>query len=596
MAQTVLIKVSEGRIRVNAPFAYKDALKGLPGARWQPNTPPAKGGWWTFPATATAADSVHGLFSGAVAVSVQSDEAFQGLMVSASAIIDAQSKKGAQELPAIPVSKTEAWLHQKQAFWFTKNMPAALLDMGMGTGKTKVVCDLVVNRGHMKTLVLCPKKVIPTWKDQMSVHGGKPVKVVLIRETDGTVEQKVAKARMALAICEAANVPVVIVINYESAWRSPFGPTYEIRGEGDKKKSVMVAKGFALSAGFDLVVMDESHKIKAPGGRTSKFCANFPQAIPFRLALTGTPMSHGPLDVYAQFRALDPAVFGTSFAKFRDKYAIMGGFENREILGYQNQEEFASKMARLTYHVTEDILELPPARHQTVYATLSSAARKIYSRLEKDFFATLTGVSEELEGAEVSADNVLVKMLRCQQITSGFVTDDDRTEREVDSSKRDLLDETFADLIEAKEKHIVVFCKFTHDLNVVHDLARKHNLSSGEISGRRDDLESFKAGELNVVAVQIQAGGAGVDLTRADVAIYYSVGHNLGDYLQSLRRLDRPTFDGRKRSVLNIHLLVEGSIDEDVYASLSCKEEVIKGVNKRLKERQKVEETMLAVA
>ena len=41
--------------------------------------------------------------------------------------------------------------------------------------------------------------------------------------------------------------------------------------------------------------------------------------------LTGTPMPHSPLDLYAQHRFLDPE-FWNQLCKFQDHYAVMGGY------------------------------------------------------------------------------------------------------------------------------------------------------------------------------------------------------------------------------------------------------------------------------
>jgi SNF2 family DNA or RNA helicase len=238
--------------------------------------------------------------------------------------------------------------------------------------------------------------------------------------------------------------------------------------------------------------------------------------------------------------------------------------------------------------VGSEVLDLPPARHQRVYCTLEPETRRLYRQLEKDMLASFRkpGKAEETEGERITitADNILVKMLRCQQIACGFVKDEDEVLHKVGTAKRDLLADTMQDF--PTDQPLVVFCKFTHDLDAVHAVCAEQGRTSGEISGRRDDLQGFKDGAFSVVAVQIQAGGAGVDLTRADVAIYFSVGYSLADYQQSLKRLDRPTFDKRKRSVLNIHLLAEGTIDEEVYTSLANKEDVVEGVMKRIKARQ----------
>ena len=80
---------------------------------------------------------------------------------------------------------------------------------------------------------------------------------------------------------------------------------------------------------------------------------------------------------------------------------------------------------------------------------------------------------------------------------------------------------------------------------------------------------------MDVLVIQIQAGGVGVDVTRARVAIYYSLDFNLGNYLQSMARIRRP---GQSRSGLWIHLVAEGTIDSKVYRALEKRQQVVEWV------------------
>ena len=75
-----------------------------------------------------------------------------------------------------------------------------------------------------------------------------------------------------------------------------------------------------------------------------------------------------------------------------------------------------------------------------------------------------------------------------------------------------------------------------------------------------------------MLAVQIQAGGLGLDLTAARYCVYYSLGFSLGDYLQSIARLHRP---GQKGLVDYIHLVAAASVDEIIVDALEAKEDVI---------------------
>ena len=80
-----------------------------------------------------------------------------------------------------------------------------------------------------------------------------------------------------------------------------------------------------------MVIADEAHRIKSPGGKASLFFKRLRLRSRRRIALSGTPMPHGPLDIYALFRFLDITIFGPSFAAFRQNFAVMGGFQRKQI-------------------------------------------------------------------------------------------------------------------------------------------------------------------------------------------------------------------------------------------------------------------------
>jgi SNF2 family DNA or RNA helicase len=90
------------------------------------------------------------------------------------------------------------------------------------------------------------------------------------------------------------------------------------------------------------------------------------------LALTGTPMPHSPLDVYAQFRFLDITPFGPSFNAFKQKYAVRGGFQNKQVTGFKNLDDLEALMRTITFRVSKDVLDLPPQTHVTYTCSLSS--------------------------------------------------------------------------------------------------------------------------------------------------------------------------------------------------------------------------------
>jgi len=319
------------------------------------------------------------------------------------------------------------------------------------------------------------------------------------------------------------------------------------------------------------LLVHNCHRLKAPGGKASRYVARLGQTARFRLGLSGTPMPHSPLDVYAYFRFIDPSIFGWSFHKVRQHYAVMGGYQNHQVVGYRNLDELNRKFYSVTFACGKDVLDLPAEVHITYTCQLGAEARKVYRSLERDLIA-------EVQAGEVTAANALVKLLRLQQITGGYIRTDDGNDVQIDSAKMNLLRDVLEDI--APNEPVVVFCRFHKDLEAVNRVADETGRRSLELSGRLDELKRWQAGEAPVLAVQIDSGGVGVDLTRARYAIYYSLGFSLGSYEQSLARVHRP---GQTRPVEYIHLLAEGTVDEKVMAALARRSDVVNTVLQQMK-------------
>jgi SNF2 family DNA or RNA helicase len=543
MGLAVQVSQNGGFFYVKAPYELREACRSLPGRVWKPQLKQ-----WRIPATTECAHKIAQVFS---EHAVSGDEEFQDLLRRAEAIAKNSSK--VKDDP-IEGAQPGQWRHQRQAFWFAKDRPAALLDMGMGTGKTRVVIDLICHAAKqkpIKVLVLCPLSVVPVWPTQIQQYGWDNLTYNIIPlDASKSVEKKTKTIQNSN---KSADVDVIIV-NYESAKLDPL-------------------KTSLLSSQWDFVILDESHKIKGQGSKVSQFCATLRSRANQRLCLTGTPMPHSPLDIYAQFRFLDPGIFGTSFALFRARYAIMGGFTTPsgipvQVLGFQNQDELASNMDPVTFKAkTEDVLDLPGKTHVERYYWMGKHEAAIYKIVETDFIA-------KVKNGEIVARNALTKIIRLAQIASGYSKTEGGDLVELGTSKRDALQEVISDI---GPEPIVVFCRFHHDLDAVHHVAKNLKLKSVELSGRRNELGGPKwlDGNGDIIAVQLQSGGVGIDLTRTRYCIYYAVDYSLGNYEQSLARVHRP---GQTRPVTYIHLVGKGTIDTKVYASLRKKKDVIESI------------------
>ena len=464
---------------------------------------------------------------------------------------------------------TPLWAHQAAAVEQLAPLGSGMLAMDMGTGKTRTALELIRRWGCRRVLILCPKSVIRVWPAEFRKHLPDEVWSTLPLD-GGTVAGRAADILTYAAMAQCDGTPLVVVLNYDVVARSPLAAN-----EG--------ARGALQSVDWDCLILDESHRLKSASSQQSRTVAGLAANITHRLALTGTPMPHSPLDIYAQFRAVEPRVFGYRFAAFKDRYAVTKarrlktGREYKEIVAYQHLDELQAKVAPRTFRVSsDDVLDLPETVDENRYVLLEPKAQRVYRDLEEHLVARIgDGV--------VTAANALAGLIRLAQVCNGFAPSLQDGELEmypVGHEEEEALADLLADLPAAEP--VVIFGRFHHDLDSVARVAQAGDRTCSELSGRRNDLAAWQAGETNVLAVQLKAGGLGIDLTRARYAVYFALDYSLGDYLQTRKRIHRP---GQTRSVTYIHLLAAGTVDEDVMAALAKRQEVVGAVVEGLKHR-----------
>lgn len=534
MKPRVTIEVKD-RIVVRSPFALRDALKAI-GGWWDPGL-----GCWTFTPTPEAA-----LRLARTVANARRSPAFDELVRQAADHEAQEYLNGQGEPGEIPGLDGSSWRHQRHAYWFAVDHPNTMLYMGMGTGKSRVAVGMAVRPEAKRVLIICPRSVIPVWPREFTKHAPGRADVVALE--NGSSTDRTRKASMAVT---RARGRVVVVVNYDLA-----------RAE--------VFKKWAMREQWDLVIADESHRIKSPSGITSRTVAAIGSRAPRRLALTGTPMPHGPLDVWAQYRYLDATVFGTSYVYFRNRHTIQGPLGTWDTLGYRDADLLNRKFYSLAFRAPDSVLDLPEAQTLPQHFDLSPSGREAYNDLRDQLMA-------ELEDGTITAANAMVRTLRLQQLTGGWLPLDEGGTSRVDEGKQALLAETLEDI---GEEPVVVFCRFHNDLDAVRAVAEKAGRTYYEQSGRTREWEAFQFedGGPAVMGAQIQSGGLGIDLTRARYTIYYSVGYSLGDYEQSLKRTHRP---GQERPVFYLPLVARGTVDEDVLWALQAKRDIVDAVLSR---------------
>jgi len=447
------------------------------------------------------------------------------------------------------------WPHQIAASNYAVDRAATLLHCGMGTGKTLISLDLLERWRARRILVIAPLSVAPVWSLEVAKHGfaGKVVDI-----SAGPMKRRVKLLSRAKATVDG---PLIVVVNYDGFWRTEL--LHEINRQA-----------------WDVVICDEAHRLKSPTGKASKAARTIRARR--KLALTGTPMPHSPMDVWALFAWLDPAVFGPSFVAFRARYAVVVKINNMPIIkGFKALDDLAQRMSTSTYHVERSVLQLPDTIDSEMPVDLDPKSRSMYSSMERHAYM-------EIESGAITVTNALVKLLRLQQLTSGFVQEGSSGEsaavQRVGAAKYDALVELLNDLDD--DEQVVVFARFVADLEQIEQAAKKSGRRSFQQSGAHKEYRDWSNTSGAVLAAQIRSASEGIDLTSASYVVYWSLPWSLGEYEQSLARCHRP---GQRRTVNYYYLSARDTVDESVRKSLRSKADTIAGVISDIKRRQQVD-------
>lgn len=431
----------------------------------------------------------------------------------------------------------------------------------MGCGKT-LTAIAIAGAGYQmgkvdRLLIVAPTSVVAVWPKELREYAKfKYTCKTLLGEKQQRIKQIDDLLKFPFKALKIA------VINYESTWRPEI---LEKLKEFDA----------------DMVIADESQRIKTYDAAQSKAMHELGDQARYKLILSGTPVQTAAIDIWSQYRFLDKSVFGENFFKFRGRYAIMGGYGNKKIVGYRDLEGLIKKEHSIAFRVTKDeALDLPEQTFETRRIQFSPKEKSLYERLKKDSYAELDN------GGHITATTVLTKLLRLQQLTGGFLVQDEAQKPQlVSRAKLDALTDIIVDYVIGSGKKLVVFARFIAEVKAIIDLAAKvlpKDLKQVAIYGdvkkedRGDIVKQFQEDPSTVLFVgQIDTAGTGITLTAADTCVYYSKNFNYATYSQSLSRIHRI---GQRNCCTYIDLEIEGTIDELISSALSRKEDMAKTV------------------
>lgn len=405
--------------------------------------------------------------------------------------------------------------HQKRAIRIATRYKNVALYHDMGLGKTYTGAEIAFLFCNPIILLICQKSKINDWVNHFTDnYNGR---VIVIDFTKKVSIKEIIKYSKIL--------PVVVVVNYELAWR---------RSDLKKLKDITL-------------MLDESSLIQNTKAKQTKFILSLnPNNV---VLLSGTPCSGKYENLYSQAKLLgwdiSEEAFNNTYVNW-ESFNVLGRWFKRPVKDnpYKNVERLKRKLKEhgAQFLKTEEVINLP---EQTMIKVLSNPSKE-YAHFRSHKLITING-------NEYVGNTSLTYHLYLRQIASLY-------------SQAKL--QAYEDLITSTNDRLVVFYNWNDELQILSTIAHSHDRPLSYINGSTKDLTAYETEEDSITFCQYQAGSMGINLQKANKIIYFSLPERSDLFEQSKKRIHRI---GQANKCFYYLLLGKGTIEESIYKALEEK-------------------------
>ena len=411
--------------------------------------------------------------------------------------------------------------HQMKALKITEALKTVAYYLEMGLGKTHLSSEKMIQIGNRINMVICQKSKVNDW----CLHFRQNYKDMIV--IDYTKKHnKTLSAEDIIQI--SAYKTVVIIVNYELAWRRP---------------ALSKLSEFTL-------ILDESSMIQNPEAKVTKFIMKKLHQDA-TILLSGTPVGGKFENLWTQSFLLG---CGMTRKQFEDRFV---NFERIDVKGipfpvkivsrknpYKNIDELKTMLRNrgAVFMKTEEAIDLPEQR-----------VIKVFNPLNSDYRQFLRKKVIEINGRELVGNTSMSYRLGLRMLASGY-------------SKPKL--ESFKSLVQSTSDRLIVFYNFNQELEALRKIAEELDRPISIINGKEKNLEAYMENDDSITFVQYQAGAMGLNLQLANKIIYFSLPERSELFEQSKKRIHRI---GQKNICTYYILQSASSIDELIYRALEQK-------------------------
>lgn len=340
----------------------------------------------------------------------------------------------------------------------------------------------------------------------------------------------------------------------------------------------------ALTTERTSVIVDESSYIKGHHAKRTQRLTAISERARYRMLLTGTPISQGVIDLYAQMRFLSPQILGyRSFYSFARNHLEYSEKFPGLILRAHHTGYLAAKMQPYIYQVTKDeCLDLPKKLFDSRYYGMTNDQRYAYQQAKDEILM-------DLDADQFESHTIFRLFTALQQIVSGFWNRRDpntgeQTLIELNHLRPPMLDSVISGI--PADAKIIIWCKYLYSVRAIvshltsqfgpDSLAKFH----GDIGEHERNAEVARFRNQARFFIATQATGAhGLTLNESHYDIFYE---NEFKYSHRLQAEDRNHRIGQTKPVTYIDLICRNSIDERIMRAQSNKSDAVSDFKSRV--------------
>jgi SNF2 family DNA or RNA helicase len=330
-------------------------------------------------------------------------------------------------------------------------------------------------------------------------------------------------------------------------------------------------------------VFDESHYAKSPTAQRTKSAIKMAKSAPKHgivLCLTGTPVTNRPAEYASQLDIIGKLKeFGGLWGFYR-RYcsAFQDRFGQWNISGHSHLDELNDRLRGTCYirrTKSQVLTELPPVIHSPLVVEGTDAGLKEYRKAEQDIIKYITDRAKEIaiELGESPYSAAVVARIKAE--SNEHLVKLSVLRRLAAKAKMPMVEEWVQSRIDDGKKVVIA----AHHRDVVDELARKFGnlriqggMSVEEVEAQKARFQNEPVETAPVIVLSIQAAKTGHTLTASQDILFVELPYTPADLDQTYSRLHRI---GQTGSVTTTYMLVDGTIDEEIYALIEKKRKVV---------------------